>query len=91
MRSVVRPMREKSPPRGVASFTGLVFSMTSWFMLNMSMDVRAARGRKKQQKKPVLVEAVVLLAVASPARVVRATTSASTKKKEKVTTQASRA
>ena len=45
---MVRPINEQRPPRGVASFMGLVLSSTLWFMLNKSRALSARRGRALQ-------------------------------------------
>ena len=77
MSSVVRPINEKRPPRGVASLMGLVLSSTLWFMLNKSTVFSARRGRALQ---PVAFSAVQD----------KATSKASMNSKEKITTQARR-
>ena len=74
---MVRPISENRPPRGVASFMGLVLSSTLWFMLNKSRAFSARRGRAL---KPVAF---------SVARE-KTTSKAKRNSQEKITTQARR-
>ena len=74
---MVSPINEKRPPRGVASFMGLVLSSTLWFILNRSTAFSARRGRALQ---PVAFSAVRE----------QATNMARVNNKEKITNQARR-
>ena len=74
---VVKNINVKRPPRGVASFLGLVWSSTLWFILNKSTvcSIRLSRALKP----------VVSLAVRE-----KATRKARRNSQEKITTQARR-
>ena len=74
---MVRPISEKRPPSGVASFVGLVLSSTLWFMLNKSTVLSARRGRALKPDAFSVVRE-------------NATRMARIKSQEKITTQARR-